>query len=206
MSESFSVYVDGFNLYHGLHDQSGRRFLWLDLVTLARKLRSRSTLAAVKYFTAPVLNDPDAASRQSIYLAALRATGGSQLHIVQGRYQAKTRRCRDCGSSWVQYEEKETDVSIAVSLVADAAKGTTGAALLLSADSDLAPAVRAAREINPRLFIAAAFPPNRFSAELQTLMPGSFHIGMSKIRTSQLPHTVTDPRTGISWSRPEKWA
>ncbi|HEY5853847.1 MAG TPA: hypothetical protein VIW24_07285 [Aldersonia sp.] len=51
----------------------------------------------------------------------------------------------------------------------------------LSADSDLAPAVRMARRVNPHLFIAAAFPPKRFSAELQNLMPRSFHLGMSKI-------------------------
>jgi hypothetical protein len=25
------AYVDGFNLYHGLHQASGRRYLWLDL-------------------------------------------------------------------------------------------------------------------------------------------------------------------------------
>lgn len=24
------AYVDGFNLYHGLHDKYGRRYLWLD--------------------------------------------------------------------------------------------------------------------------------------------------------------------------------
>ncbi|GAB7006462.1 hypothetical protein JCM18899A_39350 [Nocardioides sp. AN3] len=33
---SLIVYVDGFNLYHGLKDQFGRRMLWLDLVELAR--------------------------------------------------------------------------------------------------------------------------------------------------------------------------
>lgn len=29
------AYVDGFNLYHGLHDKYGRRYLWLDLQNLA---------------------------------------------------------------------------------------------------------------------------------------------------------------------------
>ncbi|HEY5858047.1 MAG TPA: NYN domain-containing protein [Aldersonia sp.] len=205
MADSYVLYVDGFNLYHGLHDKSGHADLWLDLVMLAKRLRPRSDLVAVRYFTAPVLNDPGAASRQSDYLAALAAHGGSKIEIIQGRYQAKVMRCRKCGAGWTQYEEKETDVNIAVSLVADAASGSTDAALLLSADSDLAPAVRMARRVNPHLFIAAAFPPKRFSAELQNLMPRSFHLGMSKIRSSQLPETVTDVTRGVSWSRPAKW-
>ncbi len=205
MTESFVLYVDGFNLYHGLHDKSGRADLWLDLVALARSLRPRSNLVAVRYFTAPVLNDPGAASRQSDYLAALATHGGADIEIIQGRYQAKQMRCRACGVEWTKYEEKETDVNIAVSLVADAASGSIDAALLLSADSDLAPAVRVARRIKPQLFVTAVFPPKRNSAELKKLMPSSFHLGVSKIRSAQLPETVTDSARGLSWSRPAKW-
>jgi hypothetical protein len=67
------------------------------------------------------------------------------------------------------------------------------------------PAVRVARQIHPALFIAAAFPPKRFSNELQTLMPKSFHIGMSKIKQSQLPRDVDDPATQRKWTRPPTW-
>lgn len=77
------------------------------------------------------------------------------------------------------------------------------AALLVSADSDLAPAVRAAQAINPALFVAAAFPPRRYSAELKALMPASFQISPSKIRGSFLPHTVA--AAGRSHARPVKW-
>jgi hypothetical protein len=63
-SERLIVYIDGFNLYHGLKERSGRRLLWLDLAKLARLLRPRSSIVRVNYFTAPVLDDPLAASRQ----------------------------------------------------------------------------------------------------------------------------------------------
>ena len=33
------AYVDGFNLYHGLHDKYRRRYLWLDLEHLVLRLR-----------------------------------------------------------------------------------------------------------------------------------------------------------------------
>lgn len=206
MSETFSVYVDGFNLYYGLKEKSRHKYLWLDLVALSKRLRPRSTLSKVHYFTAPVLNDPSAAARQSDYLAALKATGGSQIEIVQGRYQSKTITCRNCGGQWQRHEEKETDVNIAVSLVADAASKAVDTALLISADSDLAPAIRMAARVNPSLVTIAAFPPKRFSGELQSLMPSSFHLGINHIRASLLPNTVTDSATGLSWTRPAKWA
>lgn len=203
MGERLAVYVDGFNLYHGLHDAAGRRWLWLDLVALAESLRPSSDVVRVNYFTAPVLNQPEAASRQQEYLNALSARHGSRIRIVQGRYQRKPKACRVCGATWFEHEEKETDVNIAVSLVSDAAGGAMDAALLVSADSDLGPAVQAARSISTNLFIAAAFPPKRFSAELQALMPASFHINASKIRRSLLPEVVT--AQGQDYRRPAKW-
>jgi uncharacterized LabA/DUF88 family protein len=201
---SLIVYVDGFNLYHGLKDQFGRRMLWLDLVGLANRLRPRSSLVQVRYFTAPVLDDAPAASRQGRYQHALLAHSPGLVEIVQGRYQKKSMTCRKCGAGWTHYEEKETDVNIATSLVSDAARRLSDSALIVSADSDLTPAVKAATSLHPGLFVAAAFPPKRYSAELKKLMPGSFHISPAKIRQSQLPSTVHSA-AGRSYSRPTKW-
>ena len=202
--ERLIVYVDGFNLYHGLHDATGRANLWLDLVALAKSLRPRSNLVGVKYFTAPVLNEPAAVSRQAHHQGALLAKYPSLLSIVQGRYQSKQVTCVRCGHSYIKHEEKETDVNIAVQLVADAARHEMDAALVISADSDLAPAVRMAKRIEPRLFVAAAFPPKRFSNELKALMPVSFQIGANRFRKVQLPDTFTIG--GVTYNRPAKWA
>jgi uncharacterized LabA/DUF88 family protein len=179
--------------------------LWLDLGALGHAIRPRSQLEKIKYFTAPVLNEPNALSRQSSYQAALTAHNPGLIEVIQGRYQQKQKTCSGCRRSWTEYEEKETDVNIAVQLVSDAALGVSDAAIIVSADSDLVPAVKAARAMNPALFIAAAFPPERYSNELKTLMPRSFHIGAQRIRQSQLPQTVTDAASGSTWSCPSKW-
>jgi hypothetical protein len=69
------VYIDGFNVYHGLKAKHGRAYLWLDLAALARRLlKPGQVLEGVKYFTASDRNDPAALARQSAYLGALRAT------------------------------------------------------------------------------------------------------------------------------------
>lgn len=198
------VYVDGFNLYHGVHDWSQRRFLWLDLVALSKKLRPRQQLVGVRYFTAPVLNNAGAQSRQAHYIDALESCYPEALEVIKGRYQQKTMTCRNCDVSWPTYEEKETDVNLATRIVTDAFAGAYDAALIVTGDSDVAPAVRAALQANSELFIAAAFPPERFSQELKDLMPASFHIAHSKIRQSQFDDAFE--AGGKTFGRPPKWS
>jgi len=114
-----------------------------------------------------------------------------------------------CGATWISYEEKETDVNIAVSLVADAASSAADIALLISADSDLCPAIRTTRVVSAavggRLGIIAAFPPRRYSHELKTLVPGAFTLAQADVRNSLLPDVVIDPRSGQKYRRPAKW-
>lgn len=203
-SNRMIVYVDGFNLYHGLHASSARRHLWLDLPKLAQSLRPREELLAVRYFTASVLNEPAAQGRQDTYIAALLASNPDVVEVTMGRYQQKTRRCRNCNHPWHLYEEKETDVNIAVNLVADAAAQKAETFMIMSADSDIAPAVRMAQALNPAAFYLAAFPPKRFSNELKTLMPASFQIGRGRISKALLPDVVST-KDGTSHARPDKW-
>lgn len=198
------AYVDGFNLYHGLHEKYRRRYLWLDLEHLVQRLRPNDQILAVRYFTALVKDEPAALARQRVYLGALSAPS-SNVEIILGRYQTKTVVCRQCGNIWTSYEEKETDVNIAVSLVADAAAAASDIALIISADSDLCPAIRTARSLNPGRGMIAAFPPRRSSFEIRTLISGAFTIAVADLRNSLLPEIISDGGTGRVYKRPGKW-
>jgi uncharacterized LabA/DUF88 family protein len=144
-----AAYVDGFNLYFGLKAKHGRKYLWLDLQALAASLlRPGQALEQVTYFTARVRNDPDGEQRQSNYLDAL-VYHSPLVTIINGHFQEKHRQCWQCGSAWTVYEEKETDVSIAVALLEDAVQDRYDTALLISADSDLCPAIRAMKRLRP---------------------------------------------------------
>ncbi|MGH3157869.1 MAG: hypothetical protein ACRDNF_15010 [Streptosporangiaceae bacterium] len=76
--------MDGFNLYHGLHDRYRRRYLWLDLEHLVRRLRPSDRMVAVRYFTVLVQDDASALARQRTYLDALRAHSGACVEVVLG--------------------------------------------------------------------------------------------------------------------------
>jgi len=203
MANTAIAYVDGFNLYNGLHEVYSHRYLWLDLVALVRTMRSKSTLLKVKYFTATLLNDPDAQGRQAHYIAALEAAYPDLVEVVYGRYQPKPMTCKTCGAEWTSYEEKETDVNIAVALVSDVASKAATDFYIISGDSDLSPAVRQAQIDNPKAFCVAFFPPQRLSDELVKLMPSSQPIGRNKYAEAQFPETlVTEHAT---FARPIKW-
>lgn len=200
-----AVYIDGFNLYFGLRQRYDRKYLWLDLQTLAASLlQPNQTLNHVRYFTARIRNDAESEQRQSDYLDALKEC--SPLMTIQdGRFQDKRRRCRECGSTWTVFEEKETDVNIAVALLADAVRDDFDTALVVSADSDLCPAVRETKRLFPAKRIIAAFPPGRHSADLKRVVDGFMFIGNDKIRQAQLPDEVmTD--TGVTLRRPKLWS
>jgi uncharacterized LabA/DUF88 family protein len=199
-----AAYVDGFNLYYGLKAKYGRKYLWLDLQALAASLlRSGQTLHQVTYFTARVRDDPNGEQRQSDYLEAL-ADHSPLVSVIDGRFQEKDRRCRQCGTAWTVYEEKETDVNIAVALVEDAVRDRYDTALLISADSDLCPAIRSMKRLCPEKRIVAAFPPRRQSGDLKRAVDGFLSIGDDKIRQSQLPPTIVTA-TAITLRRPKHW-
>ncbi|GGF15540.1 hypothetical protein GCM10011399_06670 [Subtercola lobariae] len=197
------AYVDGFNLYNGIHDAFQHRYLWLDLVKLLENLRPANDLVTVKYFTSTLLDEPDAQGRQAEYIGALEAKYPGRIEVVMGRYQRKKMVCKVCGVQWTSYEEKETDVNIAVEIVSDALAGKAQSLYVISADSDLTPAIKLIQRHQPTVFAMAFFPPRRKSDELLKLMPSSIVIGRQKLRDAQLPEIVTtDSR---AFARPAKW-
>lgn len=199
------AYVDGFNLYFGLKAAGWKRYYWLDLMKLAQNLlRQDQQLAAVHYFTARIQDNGRNGSdrkRQNDYIEAVQQHGVS---VQLGHYLPKPRKCHHCGAAWTDYEEKETDVNIAIQLLLDAEDGHFDTALLISADSDLTTPVRRLRERFPQKRVIAVFPPRRRSAELSKVANGHFVLGNDKLRASQLPATITKP-DGYVLSRPATW-
>ena len=197
-----AAYVDGFNLYNGMHDARGRRGLWLDLESLLGSLlRDDQQLVAVHYFTALVQGPGQV--RQQCYLDALHAhCRVTCCHI--GRFQQKYYRCRQCGDRRISYEEKESDVSLAVQLVEDTARDAFDHALVVSGDSDMCPAIASARRLDPTKRLVAVFPPRRSSVVLERTVDGVVRIYDRAPERHQLPNPVIAP-DGTAFHRPAEW-
>ena len=134
-----AAFVDGFNVYHAINDLGRADLKWLDVRKLCAVFAPGDDLAAVYYFSAFATWLPASCARHRALIAALEATG---VRAILGRFKKKSAGCRRCGAAWVSHEEKETDVNIALQLVLRGLDGEFERALLVSGDSDLAPAVR----------------------------------------------------------------
>lgn len=197
------VYVDGFNFYYGLKDNSWRKFYWLDLVKFFEKfVRPDQELVKVKYFSAKP-NDIDKSRRQNAFFQANQEN--PKFELILGKYLHKTITCHSCGYVINTYEEKETDVRIATQIVADALKKQCDIAIIVSADSDMVPAIELAQEAGIKTFVY--FPPTHYSSNLSALCnnrPINLARYESRFRQSLLPDSIT-LSNGYVLSIPPKW-
>jgi NYN domain len=156
------LYVDGFNLYHPIHDLGANHLKWLDLAALGRLIcQDRShDLVGVTYCTAFQRNDPAKMARHKTYIAALESTGMVKTEF--GHYlEQDTPPCSNCGFIGTKETEKQTDINVALSLFSDAMLGKFDWAYLLSADSDQAATARYLKSFFREKQIVTVVPPGK---------------------------------------------
>lgn len=210
-----SVYIDGFNVYFGIVALMERRHLsglkWLDYWSLSQSLMTSSpakskgdTLVAVKYFTALVEDDEEAAARHAEYLTALKHMG---VEVIEGKYLTHRMLCKNpnCGRLWVRGEEKQTDVAIGTYLLDDAYQDTFDKAILVTGDSDQTPTLRLMRIRHPLKPVVLAYPPARGrNQDLERELPEGYTMRFNGLlQQCQLPNPVPTPSGHVHC--PESW-
>lgn len=196
------VYIDGFNLYHGINELDKPHLKWLCLRTLANSFVSATdTIQSIVYFTAISTWDRAKADRHREYIAALEATG---VEIVTSRFLPQRKFCHEKQRYCKFKEEKQTDVALALRVMADVHSGGPDAVILVTADSDQIPLIRHVRDISPTTKITIAAPPNRLrqARELVSLADDHKKIKPSRLGACLLPQNVSDAQGRIVARRP----
>ncbi|MGD0998303.1 MAG: NYN domain-containing protein [Thermoleophilia bacterium] len=216
MSKRVCFIVAGFNVYHSLKEvekQQGCRCHWLDLPGLCRSylplIGGGAILGSVYYFSALASHveaySPGTVARHQIFIEALEAMG---VTVGLGRFKAKDlyHTCPACGHHLHlrRHEEKETDVRIAVKLVEVVADGSCDVAAVISGDTDLVPAVAAARRLQPHVDVYMLFPPRRSNLAFDGVATGSFKIAAKQYVKHQLPDLVMTA-DGRAIHKPAGW-
>lgn len=225
-----SFFVDGYNLFSGL--LAGTPYKWLDLPALLAHIckiqNPASVTQQVNYFTSPVL--PPLASRgkqsaeaQDIYIRALKAQGvivnlgrhrlnrGKAPRYIEGVQASRT----DKVDVW-DLEEKETDVNIAISmyrlLACQRNKNVAQCIeqiVLVSADTDMTPALKAIREDFPAVTVGIILPHRE---GIDRGVPGSLknhsdwirrHVKIDELIAHQFPPRV--PTRKKPADKPDYW-
>jgi uncharacterized LabA/DUF88 family protein len=204
MAKRAAFYIDGFNLYHAIDALAKPHLKWFSLADYAKFVTSQHSedIVKVHYFSALARHKPLSMARHQTYLRALKSTG---VEYLLGQFKNKPRRCFQCRATWIGHEEKETDVNIAIQLIADAIDGIMDTAYVVSADSDLAPAIRLVQQRFPAIEYVPIAPPKRpHASELLQLSHRNIKITEIALEKNRLPETIADA-TG-TFSCPAEYA
>ena len=216
MTKKVSFLIDGFNVYHSLDTlgkMTGASVKWLDLVGLCEGylqavrggVGERVELARVHYFSALaehlIARKPEVVARHRTYIHALE---GSGVRVQLSHFKRKDVRCPQCGRSFVRYEEKETDVALGLKLVEVLATDECQTAVLVTGDTDMIPALSAARRLFPERKLGVAFPFLRHNRELAEHADYSFKIDQRSLLKAQFPARI-HRSGGSEITRPAGW-
>lgn len=226
--------IDGFNLYHSVRaaerDLVTGPLRWLDLPRLCSTLVSSTIgpgakLSGIHYFSALAKHlearKPDVVRRHRTYIAALEANG---VNVYLANFKKKDRsetldriririqpfhRWWRLPIPWIRvamkiHEEKQTDVAIAAKLFELLHQKKCDSAIVMSGDTDIAPAIRAARRLFSPATVGIAFPYRRHNRQLQRLATTSVKISASLYQQHQFPSQLILPG-GRQINKPSVW-
>ena len=212
------IFVDGFNLYHAIddldrhlttkrHTNTKHYLKWLDIWSLSKALihPKNDLLVGGYYFSAYAgWITQDAQDHHRVYVEAVKSTG---VVPVMGTFKKKPRNCPSCKHQWDGHEEKESDVNLAVYLVKLAYKGMFDKAIIYTADTDIAPAIRIVREAFPEKEIRVAIPERRLnrSKALEDAANGRIRVTESHFARNLFAERVV-LADGAEIERPKKYA
>jgi uncharacterized LabA/DUF88 family protein len=200
--ERVIFYIDGFNFYYGLKAKGWKKYYWLDFVKFFEQFtRESETLVNVLYFTATPI-DPGKKDRQDLLFSANKLN--PKFKLIFGKYLRKEINIQ--GHRCITFEEKQTDVNIAVNMIKNVLYKNCDKSILVSADSDLLPALDLMREIDPSHKINCLFPPLRHSIDLENHSDYSLKLIRyeHRFKKSLLPGKVTLPSNYVIL-KPDRW-
>lgn len=207
--------IDGFNLYHALDGRSHygggypyHKYKWIDYSALASCFVPKSDrLVEVVLFTASA-PWPGADGKRKRHSVLIEANKDLGVLVVWGRFRPVDRVCKlevpRATIIYPTYEEKRTDVAIAVGLVGRAYRKAYEKAVLISGDSDLIPAVQEAKAAHPGGAIINVVPIEHRGQALKNEVDTQIAMKERHLVASQL-HDPFTLRSGRVVHCPQSW-
>ena len=201
-------FIDGFNLFHAIDDlrPKNNHLKWLDLnkLTKAFIIPSMEEIKAIYYFSAYATWLPKSHRTHQDYVKALQAVG---VIPVMGRFKAKRRCCKAiCRKHWISHEEKESDVNLALYILHHAHLNHYDKAIIITADSDLYPAINLIRNTFANKEVMVLTPPNRYSIAREFRQNVTTRkMKVKHLQASLLPNQIYDSGRNLLVTIPNKY-
>jgi len=166
-----------------------------------------ATLSQIFYFSAfanfLIRRRPETVKRHRVFVKAIESYG---IIPIISKFKKKEIFCPNCKKSFFGHEEKETDVAIAVKILELCANDSSDIIVILSGDTDLAPAVETAKKLYPLKKFVFLFPPNRKNKRLAEIVSNNntYTIGIKQLSNHILPDKLI-LSDGKELIRPDQW-
>ncbi|ALE01104.1 6-hydroxy-3-succinoylpyridine 3-monooxygenase [Pseudomonas syringae] len=181
------------------------------------------TSPSIKFFTANILESvaraPDSVSSQARYHTALRKLHDGRIELIEGYYAVNKmkvkivdaehpdRTPRECQEiqAW-KVEEKQSDVNLALQAYHDAITGQIDHAVIVTNDTDIAPALQMIR-VHTNVLIGVVVPTTDHTRLPNTDLVKLAHwkreyVNASELAACQLPRVIPGRKPTI---KPESW-
>ncbi|MFZ5801260.1 MAG: NYN domain-containing protein [Candidatus Omnitrophota bacterium] len=134
----------------------------------------------------------------------MRALQFVGVEVVFGAFRYADKICRVCHKQCKTFEEKQTDVNIAIKLFQTAVQDLWDTAIIVSGDSDLIPAIKAVKDTFPVKRIGLVIPIGRRAEELKQVVDFHMKLKEKHLFTSQFEDEITIDG-GVKLTRPSTW-
>ena len=195
------IYVDWFNFYHRIIKTSGYR--WLDISQLFnKKLKTNHKIIKIKFFTSNLLaikGDNTERVKQRNYHNAIQSYIPN-LEMYFGKFKKRTihiprnikgysRKNRE----FTTFEEKGTDVNLAIEMLSDALLKNCECVVLVSNDSDFSGVLRKIKT-QSEIKVGLLTPGKQTNVSNELIDFINFHrrITLKDLKSNRLPERIPD--------------
>jgi len=215
-----SFLIDGLNFYYSVVSVKkytrikAKWFNYLSLCEfykkdLSKKLNIDIEINGIFYFTSIIVkiyNMPEDEylfhkNNQMNYLRVLKDLG---LQIEISDFKELNLKCPKCNLNYYKPIEKQTDVKIAAKIFEIFHKKLSDIIVIISGDTDLAPAIKTVKNLFPDKLIGVVIPYNNRSKELRSVSDLHYSIPAKKYINHLLPNPY-ELKTGEKIYKPETW-
>lgn len=202
-----AFYIDGFNLYHAIDEMNKPYLKWVNYWKISENLLIDPSEEVVKvvWCTAKTKKSLAKGERHDRMVNAQKLAGVTP---KLGHFIDEAKDCRTCKAQWLQPNEKEGDINVAISLLRDAFRNEYDHAYLVTADSDQAATVRMFKEEFGEKEITIVAPPGRKRSEhLHYIAQRTIHVTENLLEQAVMPGIIisSEPRRISNVRRPAEY-
>ncbi|MCX6807276.1 MAG: NYN domain-containing protein [Patescibacteria group bacterium] len=213
-------FIDGFNLYHAIDNNFNHgKYKWLDLRKLSNLfIEENEQIKKIFYFSTFCPWNKEKMIRHKKYVRALSKNG---VEMIRGSFQLTTKRFIKgkmnvlnlippdievpAEIKFQSYEEKKTDVNIAVKIIECATLDIYDHFYILSGDSDFVPAIKYVRKNYQHIKLTNILPINSAGQEIGKACHAQLRIEEDHLRKSLLEQKIVVAKDAVI-EKPEEYS